>query len=43
VDDVPVESVAVGDVLLVRPGELSPTDGTILAGAAAVDASALIR
>jgi P-type E1-E2 ATPase len=41
VHDVPVESVAVGDVLLVRPGELIPTDGTILAGAAAVDASAL--
>ena len=36
---VPIEQVRVGDVCLVRPGEAVPTDGTVVAGASAVDAS----
>jgi P-type Cu+ transporter len=39
--DVPVEQVAPGDVLVVRPGEKVPVDGEVLAGASAVDESML--
>ena len=39
--DVPVEQVAVGDTLAVRPGEQIPVDGAIVSGATAVDESAL--
>jgi copper-transporting P-type ATPase V len=38
---VPVERVAVGDLLRVRPGEKIPTDGEVVAGASAVDESML--
>src|SRR6266568_1344698 len=38
---VPVEQVAVGDLLRVRPGEKIPTDGEVVAGASAVDESML--
>ena len=38
---VPVESVLVGDTVLVRPGEKIPTDGVIIAGSSAVDESML--
>jgi copper-transporting P-type ATPase V len=38
---VPVEQVAVGDLLRVRPGEKVPTDGEVVAGASAVDESML--
>jgi Cu+-exporting ATPase len=38
---VPVEDVAVGDVVVVRPGEKIPVDGTIIEGASAVDESML--
>jgi copper-transporting P-type ATPase V len=38
---VPVEGVAVGDLLRVRPGEKIPTDGEVVAGASAVDESML--
>jgi len=41
VRDVPAESVAVGDLLLVRPGELVPCDGVIVEGRSHVDASAI--
>jgi copper-transporting P-type ATPase V len=38
---VPVEQVAVGDLLRVRPGEKVPTDGEVVAGVSAVDESML--
>ncbi|MGZ8491837.1 MAG: heavy metal translocating P-type ATPase [Gemmatirosa sp.] len=39
--DVVVDAVAVGDVLLVRPGELVPCDAQVLDGRSPVDASRL--
>ena len=39
--DVPVEQVAVGDTVLVRPGEQVPVDGVVQSGASAVDESSL--
>ena len=39
--DVPLEQVAVGDRLRVRPGEKVPVDGVVLEGASAVDESML--
>ena len=39
--DVAVEQVAVGDTLLVRPGEQVPVDGLVQSGASAVDESSL--
>jgi heavy metal translocating P-type ATPase len=41
VEDVDADAVAVGDVLLIRPGELVPCDGTVVAGASDVDTSSL--
>ncbi len=41
VRDVPAESVKVGDLLLVRPGELLPCDGIVVDGRSHVDASAI--
>jgi Cu+-exporting ATPase len=40
-EDVPIEQLKVGDVVLVRPGETIATDGLILAGASSVDESML--
>lgn len=40
-EDVPVEAVVPGDMLMVRPGDLVPVDGTVTAGTSAVDQSAL--
>ena len=37
--DLPVDAVAVGDRLLVRPGEMVPCDGVVLEGHAQVDVS----
>src|SRR5215216_589528 len=37
--DVPVESVDIGDVVVVRPGEKIPVDGLVLSGESAVDES----
>jgi heavy metal translocating P-type ATPase len=39
--EVPLEQVAVGDVLVVRPGQSIPVDGVLLEGSTAVDESAL--
>jgi heavy metal translocating P-type ATPase len=40
-EDVPVEAVAVGDVVLVRAGEIVPIDGIVASGAAVLDEAAL--
>ncbi len=39
--DIPVEEVVVGDVVVVRPGEKIPVDGTVTEGRSAVDESML--
>jgi Cu+-exporting ATPase len=39
--DIPVEEVVPGDVVVVRPGEKVPVDGTVTEGASAVDESML--
>ncbi len=40
-DDVPVDTVAVGDRLLVRPGELIPVDARVAGGRSTIDQSAV--
>jgi heavy metal translocating P-type ATPase len=40
-EEVPLAQVAVGDLLLVRPGEVLPTDGTIVGERAVIDESSL--
>ena len=39
--DVPVRDVAVGDLLVVKPGDLVPVDGAVETGTSALDLSAL--
>jgi Cu+-exporting ATPase len=39
--DVPVASLVAGDVVVIRPGERLPADGTVIAGRSAVDESTL--
>jgi len=39
--DVPIEEVIVGDIILVRPGEKVPVDGTVLKGLTSIDESML--
>jgi heavy metal translocating P-type ATPase len=41
VEAVPVDAIAVGDVLLVRPGEMVPCDGVVRGGHSHIDASRL--
>ncbi|HAR63507.1 MAG TPA: heavy metal translocating P-type ATPase [Candidatus Margulisbacteria bacterium] len=38
-DDIPIESVQIGDIILVRPGEKVPVDGEIIEGTSAIDES----
>jgi heavy metal translocating P-type ATPase len=40
-EDVPVDSVEPGNVIVVKPGEMIPVDGVVVDGAAMVDESAL--
>jgi len=40
-EDVPIESLQVGDQVRVRPGEKIPVDGTVLSGESSVDESML--
>lgn len=37
--EVPIEKVAVGDLMVVRPGEKIPTDGIVVSGVSSVDES----
>lgn len=37
--DIPIESVKIGDVLRVRPGEKIPVDGSIISGSSSIDES----
>lgn len=39
--EIPVEAVEVGDVIVVRPGEKLPVDGTVLEGLTAIDEAML--
>ena len=39
--EVPIDEVRVGDVLLVKPGEKVPVDGSVVSGASAVDEAML--
>jgi len=39
--EVPIEQIAVGDLVRVRPGDRVPTDGVVIEGASAVDESML--
>jgi Cu+-exporting ATPase len=40
-EDIPVEEVVIGDIVVVRPGEKVPVDGEIIEGRSAVDESML--
>jgi Cu+-exporting ATPase len=40
-EDVPIDELQVGDVIIVRPGETIATDGMVIGGASAVDESML--
>lgn len=39
IEDVPAETVAVGDTILVRPGEMLPCDATVVEGSSSLDTS----
>lgn len=39
IEDVPLEQIAVGDTILVRPGEMMPCDATVLEGSSSLDTS----
>lgn len=39
--EIPIEAVAVGDIIIVKPGEKMPVDGVVIEGATSVDESML--
>ncbi len=39
--EIPIEEIKEGDILIVRPGEIIPTDGIIIEGASTIDESAI--
>jgi len=41
IEDMPVDEINVGDIVLVKPGETIPVDGQVVSGKAMVDQSAL--
>lgn len=41
IEDIGADAVAIGDTLLIRPGELVPCDGLVMGGVSDVDASSL--
>ena len=41
VEEIPVDRVVVGDMLLVRPGDLVPVDGEVISGTSTIDQSAI--
>lgn len=41
IEEIPVTEVGAGDLLIVRPGDLVPVDGTIVSGSSEIDDSAL--
>ena len=41
IEEVPLDAIAVGDCLLIRPGDVVPVDGEIVDGLALLDQSAL--
>lgn len=40
-NEVPIDELAIGDLLLVRPGELIPADGTVVRGQSAVNQASI--
>lgn len=40
-DEIPVEQIQEGDILVIRPGERIPTDGVIIEGSSSIDESAI--
>ncbi|HAZ16873.1 MAG: Copper-translocating P-type ATPase [Parcubacteria group bacterium GW2011_GWA2_43_13] len=40
-EDIPIEEVKIGDILLVKPGEKIPTDSVVVSGESAIDESML--
>ena len=39
--EIPVEQVQVGDIMVIKPGERIPTDGTVIDGLSSIDESAI--
>jgi Cu+-exporting ATPase len=39
--EIPIEQVREGDIMMIRPGERVPTDGTVIEGSSSIDESAI--
>lgn len=39
--DIPAEQIKIGDIVLVKPGEIVPVDGTVIAGVSEMDESSI--